>query len=346
MDKLKIGVIGLGIGKTHIRGYREHPQAEVVAIADLNANRVEEVGREYNIKRRYTSAEELLGQDDLDIVSICTPNKFHMQQSVTALGRGMHVLCEKPIGMNADEARQMIEASRSCDRRLMINFSYRFNPQAIALKKRVDDGALGGVYFARTVWHRRRGVPGFGGWFGRKSLSGGGALIDLGVHRLDMALWLMDFPEPEWVIANTWDALTAPVAEQIEKTFDVEDFAAATIRFNNGTMLTVEISWAANIEHYELMETRLYGTHGGLVHRNIPDKYEYEAELFFEQDGDQYDQKLSSTPDDVKSSMYYFVESIIENKETPAPAEEALQVQKLLDAIYLSAEKGEPVRVS
>ncbi|QDT63960.1 Gfo/Idh/MocA family protein [Calycomorphotria hydatis] len=353
MEKLRIGVIGLGHGRKHIEGYLEHQLADVVAIADLNAQRVDEFGKKYRIEHRYHSAEELLARDDLDVVSICTPNKFHLTHTMTALGRGCHVLCEKPIALNSEEARQMIDASRSCDRRLMVNFKFRFTQAAQALKARVEEDMLGGVYFGRSVWHRRRGVPGWGSWFGRKDLSGGGALIDLGVHRLDLALWLMDFPKPEWVMANTWDAMTAPIAEEISAPYDVEDFAVATIRFTNGTMLVLETSWAANIREREFMETRLYGTHGGLVHRNINEDYEYEAEIFHEVDGHQYDVKLNSNhgmelggSSNEHSSMWHFIESIVQNDPTPAPAEEALVIQQLIDAIYQSSEKGKPIHLS
>src|SRR5688500_6922503 len=150
--------------------------------------------------------------------------------------------------MNAAEGEDMLASARAARRLLMINFSYRFNAQAVALKKRVEAGMLGRVYFGRTTWHRRRGVPGFGGWFGRKDLSGGGPLIDLGVHRLDLALWRMGYPAPEWVIGSTWNALTGPVAAAEGKPFDVEDFAAAMIRFRDGSMLELEASWASNVK--------------------------------------------------------------------------------------------------
>ncbi|MEM1063302.1 MAG: Gfo/Idh/MocA family oxidoreductase, partial [Planctomycetota bacterium] len=242
MSKIRVGVIGLGHGRRHIEGYREHPTAEVVAIADLDDERLDSVGREFGIAHRYDAADALLASDDLDAVSICVPNKFHHDMTLTALGRGLHVLCEKPLAMDAAEATEMAETAAACDRRLTVNFAFRFTAEAQALKAQVAAGRLGGVYFARSVWHRRRFVPGFGGWFTRKQSSGGGAMIDIGVHRLDLALWLMDFPEPDWVLANHWDGLTAPLAEEAGADFDVEDFAAATIRFKNGMMLAVEAS--------------------------------------------------------------------------------------------------------
>jgi predicted dehydrogenase len=345
MHKLRVGVIGLGIGRVHLRGYREHPGAEVVAAADLDPARREQARDEYGVPLLYASAEEMLAAADLDVVSICTPNSFHKPLALAAFEAGCHVLCEKPMALDAAEAEQMLAASEAARRRLMINFSYRFNAQAVALKKRVEDGWLGRAYFGRTVWHRRRGVPGFGGWFGKKSMSGGGPLIDLGVHRLDLALWLMGYPEPEWVLANTWNALTGPVAEREGKPFDVEDFASAMIRFRDGSMLELEASWASNVRENDVMETRLFGTQGGLAHRNKAEGYEFEAEMFFERDGSQFDMQLHEPAPKPKSPMWHFIEAIRTGTPHPAPAEEGLTVQRLLDAIYLSARRGEPIRI-
>ena len=345
MKKLRVGVIGLGIGRSHIRGYREHPRAELVAAADLNATRREEARSAYAVPLLFSNAEEMLATADLDVVSLCVPNVLHRSLTLAALEAGCHVLCEKPMAMNSREAEEMLAAAERAQRRLMVNFSFRFNSQAVALKRRVESGILGRIYFGRTLWHRRRGVPGFGGWFGRKEFSGGGPLIDLGVHRLDLALWLMDYPEPEWVLANTWNGLTKHVAQKEGKLFDVEDFATAMIRFRDGSMLELEASWAANIKQNELMVTRLFGTHGGLVHRNRNEAYEFQAELFIEREGSQFDMQLHEPAPLPKSPMWHFIDAILEGTPHPAPGEEGLIVQQLLDAIYLSAKSGEPIRI-
>lgn len=338
-------MIGLGIGRSHLRGYREHPNADVVAAADLDPTRREEARSQYGVPLLYSSAEEMLSAADLDVVSLCVPNSLHRPLTLAALEAGCHVLCEKPMAMNAGEAEEMLAAAKRVDRRLMINFSFRFNAQAVALKRRVESGLLGRIYFGRTTWHRRRGVPGFGGWFGHKHLSGGGPLIDLGVHRLDLALWLMGYPEPEWVLANTWNALTGPVAEREGKSFDVEDFATAMIRFRDGTMLELEASWASNIKENELMKTRLFGTHGGLVHSNKNEGYEFAAEMYIEREGSQFDMQLHEPAPKPKSPMWHFIDAILHDTPHPAPGEEGLIVQRLLDAIYLSAERREPIRI-
>jgi len=346
MGKLRVGVIGLGMGRQHVAGYRTHPQADVVAVADVDETRLNEVGKEVlGIRKRYTSAEEMLEKARLDVVSVATPNAFHRPLTELALDAGCHVLCEKPIALNAEEGRAMVAAARRAGKRLMINFSFRFTEQSWALKSQVDGGVLGDVYFARTCWHRRRGIPGFGGHFCQKKLSGGGPLIDLGVHRLDLALWLMGYPKPVWVLGGTYAPIASARAEKEGKAYDVEDMAVGLIKFDNGAMLEVEASWAANIAEAELMETRLLGTKGGLVQRNLDETYRFEAEIYVERDGALFDMKLHPPVPAVRGPMYHFVDAIINDTPHVATGEEGVVVQALLDAIYLSAERGEPVPV-
>jgi predicted dehydrogenase len=346
IDKLRVGVIGLGMGRNHIAGYQSHPGAEVVAIADLNEARLAEIGDKYSISRRYASGEEMLAHEALDVISNATPNNCHHPLTLAAFKAGCHVLCEKPMALNAAEGREMIAAANAAGKRLMINFSYRFNEQSMMLKQQVDSGALGQVYFGRTVWHRRRGLPGFGGWFGQKELSGGGPLIDLGVHRLDLALWLMGYPQPVWALGSTYNHLSSAMAAESGAKFDVEDLAAGLVKFDNGATLVIEASWAANIKESELMETRLYGTQGGLVQRNLEETYKFEAELFLERGGNHFDMKVHSPFPPVPSSMYHFIDSILTSKPHQATGEEGLKVMQILDALYQSAAEGGPVKIS
>lgn len=346
MGSIRIGVIGVGLaGRHHLRDYLTHPDADIVAIADPDAARLQEIGDQFDVSRRYPSGEQMLQEEELDVVSIVTPNKFHKPLTIAALETGCHVLCEKPMAMNADEARQMLAVSRRVGKRLMVNFSYRFTEQSMALKQQVDAGALGEVYFARTVWHRRRGLPGLGGWFGQKALSGGGSLIDLGVHRLDLALWLMGYPRPVWVLGSTYNPIGSGLARERGVEFDVEDLAVGLVRFENGATLEIEASWAANIREVELMETRLFGTQGGLVQRNVDETYKFEAEMYLERDGSQLDVKLHSHTQPVKSAMVHFVGSILNDTPHIATGEEGLVVMEILDALYESAERGQPVRI-
>jgi predicted dehydrogenase len=288
----------------------------------------------------------MIEKESLDIVCISTPNKFHKPYTLAAFKAGAHVFCEKPMAMNTEEAREMLDASNAAGKRLMIDFSYRFNPAAAQIKKEVESGVLGDIYYARTQWLRRRGLPGFGGWFGQKALAGGGPLIDLGVHRLDFALWLMDFPKPVWVMGSTYDPIARKLAEKEDCVFDVEDFATAMIKFENGATLDLTASWASNIKEQELMETRLLGSEGGLVQRNLNEGYEFEAEIYIERNGCQYDMQPHGNVAEIPSAMVHFADCIINNKPHTATGEEGLLVMEILDAIYASAKAGEPVKIS
>jgi predicted dehydrogenase len=345
MAKLRCGVIGLGVGRAHLKGYQTHPEAEVAAIADPNQDRLKSTGDEFKVAARYASAEEMLKKEKLDVVSVATPNKFHLPLTVAALRAGCHVLCEKPMAMNAGEARKMLAAAKAARKRLMINFSFRFTEQSWALKQQVARGLLGDVYFARSIWHRRRGIPGFGGWFGQKALSGGGPLIDLGVHRLDLALWLMGHPKPAWVLGGAYYPIGSRLAKEQKKDFDVEDLAVGMVKFRNGATLSLEASWAVNRGERERMETRLYGTKGGLVQRNLNETYQFEAEIYLEQDGVQYDMKLHPPVPGARSSFHHFLDCIVSGRPHTATGEEGLVVMELLDAIYSSAATGRPVRM-
>ncbi len=345
MSKLKVGVIGLGMGKWHVKTAHNCSLSEVVAVADPDEERLTAVGDEHDIASRYASGEKMIAGEDLDLVIVATPNKFHKPLTMAALEAGCHVVCEKPMAMNAGEAEQMLEAARKVDRRLMINLSYRFMPQSLSLKREVESGAIGDIYFAKTMWLRRRGLPRFGGWFGQKALSGGGSLIDLGVHRLDLALWLMGYPEPEWVSARTYDHISSALAAEEGKEFDVEDLAAGMITFKNGATLLFDISWAGHIKERELMETRLLGTKGGMVHRNLNEGYDFESEVFMDRHGAQYDMVPKGTFSAVEGGMPHFISTIANGAEGDTTAEDGVVIQRLLDAIYLSAEKREPIRI-
>lgn len=345
MSTLRVGVIGLGMGSGHVRQFQGHEQVEVAAIADLNEELLNSRGAELGIEKRYVSAAEMVANENLDIVTVAVPNKFHKELTVMALEAGCHVVCEKPMAMNAAEAEEMVTVAKRVGKRLMINFSFRFTPQAYAMKKEAESGILGDIYYARTVWLRRRGMPKFGGWFGQKALAGGGPIIDLGVHRLDLALWLMNYPEPAWVMAQTFDPIASRLAKASGKAFDVEDMGVASIKFKNGAMLTLEASWAANIKNNEEMETRLFGTRGGMRQKNLNEGYEFDAELFLDRDGRQYDMSLHPPVPEARNAMCHFADAILADTPHIATGEEGLTVMRILDAIYASAQSGNPIQI-
>lgn len=335
--QLRAAVIGVGVGKGHIQGYVNHPKADVAALCDINEELLSRIADEFGVTKGYTDYREMLEKEDLDIVSVALPNYLHKPVSIDALEAGCHVLCEKPMAMNAEEGRAMRDAARKNGRRLMINFNQRFGGASQAFKEQIEAGLLGDIYYGHTVWFRRMGIPGFGGWFGQKAKSGGGPLIDLGVHRLDLALWLMGCPKPIYVAASTYDHIAADLAKQQNKEFDVEDFATAFIKFENGATLILEASWAGHADlsgGTQWME--LMGTKGGLSQRNG-------ARFHFTNESGMYDMELAGRPGPDSNPREHFVNCILEEKQHSATAEEGITVMEILDAIYESARSGKPV---
>jgi hypothetical protein len=199
-------VIGLGVGLAHARGYQANPEAELAAICDIDPVRLRERGELLGIplEMQFTDYQEMLKMPELDVVSVALPNYLHAPVTVAAFQAGKHVLSEKPIATCKQEAQRMVDAAKEYGKTLMVCFNYRFREDARWLLGMRDAGRLGSVYFARSGWMRNNGIPGFGGWFTDKAMSGGGPLIDLGVHILDLTLWLMGYPQPVSVSGATF----------------------------------------------------------------------------------------------------------------------------------------------
>jgi predicted dehydrogenase len=342
---VRCAVIGLGVGKAHAKGYSECPDSKLVAVADLDAKRLEPYRQQLGAEHCYTNYKEMLRKEKPDLVSVALPNFLHCPVTLDALRAGAHVLCEKPMAMNVGQARRMLEAARKARRKLGINLSFRFTPQARALRELVEDGALGQVYHAYTCWTRRDGIPGFGGWFGQKSRSGGGPLIDLGVHRLDLAMWLMGGPQPAAVSGTTHHHIGVPRARLQGKEFDVEDFACGFIRFANGASLVFETSWAGHQADPEEMCTVVLGTKGGLVHKNEGGGYGFVAEYHTERRGHKLSARIAPSRAVHTSSFAEMVRALVRGTRPIADGEDGLRVQQVLDGLYRSAALGREVRV-
>ena len=342
--KLRMGVVGLGMGQAHIKGYQDDGRAEVAALCDVNEQRLQGAAKTFGVGQTFTDAAEMFRKAGLDAVSIATPNKLHAALTIAALKSGLHVLCEKPPAMTVRESEQMVAAARRARRNLMINFSFRFNEMSFALKQQVDAGTVGDIYFGRTVWHRRRGAPVGSGWFGNKELAGGGPLIDLGVHRLDLALWLMGYPEPVSASGSAYNKIVPRNTSPKAPIYTVEDLACGLIRFSNGATLILEASWALNIPDRELMVTTLCGTKGGITQRNVRGGYEFEAELYTDEPGGLFTKKLDWSTRRAPSAYSEFISSILEKRAPLATGEQGVKVMKILEGIYRSAETGKEIR--
>lgn len=344
---LKVGVIGTGgIAWAHFPGWQESPHAEMVAFADVSEERLHNAGSQQGVHRLYTSAEELLADKDIDIVDICTPNHLHTPLAMAALEAGKHVICEKPLATTSAEIHKLIEARNRSGKLLMTAQHFRFDGRAAALKAEIDTGVLGEVYHTRCWVLRRAAAPVWSPGFYRKEQSGGGPCIDIGVHILDLALWYMGHPTPVTVTGVTQDKLAkVPGAFSIwggklPAEFDVEEFATAFVRFDNGASLILEVSWLLHhLTEQEDMQMWLYGTNGGA---------HWPRNDILTSDNDS--QQLSHTQIDRHEhgsphakEIMAFAEAVALGKPSPVPPEQSLIVQSILDGLYLSAEQGREV---
>jgi predicted dehydrogenase len=335
--KVRVGVIGLGMGRHHAKAYQDSGKADVVALCDLNEGLLAQFKGVYPKAATYTHFEDMLAKAGLDAVSVALPNCLHAEVAIAALRAGLHVLCEKPMAMNAQQAEEMLCTARETGKKLMIHLNYRFSPPSQFLKRYVDEGNLGKIYYARTRWLRAQGIPKLGSWFGIKEFSGGGPLIDLGVHRLDLAMWLMGYPRAVSVSASTFGLLSARLARESKARCDVEDLATALIRLDNGATLNLEVSWAGGTEKQEDMLTGIYGTEGAVIQRNRGEGYEFEALALRDMAGALTEVSPRLYPSPCPSAVDHFLSCIINDCPPEASAENGVEMMRILDAIYLSA---------
>ncbi len=346
MSKLGIGIIGSGgiARNAHMPGYRACEEVRILACADIHEETARRAAAEFDVPRVVTDYHELLAMDDIGAVSICTPNYLHMQPTIDALEAGKHVLVEKPLAMNATEGAAMVEAARRTGKKLQVGFMTRFQSPAQALKRFVAAGEMGRIYFARAQAMRRRGIPGWG-VFTQKDLQGGGPLIDIGVHILDLTLWLMGHPKPLFCSGQTYaefgprEGVLGLMGQWDPKIFTVEDFAVGFVRFENGATLVLESSFCANQEQRDHFNTELFGTEGGCSYNP--------CKMFFERHRTLIDATPAYLPqaraheDEIRS----FVRAILDDTPVPVTGEEALMTTQIIDALYRSSEAGREVEV-
>lgn len=329
--KVRAAVIGLGMGRYHVSNFASCPECELVAVCDLDKDRLARVQGEFGVPRAVTEWEDVLAMEDVDVVAVALPNVFHKPVTIAAFETGKHVLCEKPLAMNAGEAKEMVAAGRKAGKYLMVHFNQRFAPETQWLKRYVSAGNLGEIYYAKTGWVRRRGLPGLGGWFTTMEKSGGGALIDIGVHALDLALWMLGFPKMTQVAGSVYAKFGPAAGKRERKTFDVDDLAAALIKFDNGATLSLEASWASNIRGEEIY-TELLGTKAG-VRRSSSDG----VSIYSEAVGGLVDSRPASFTVRCENPQAHFVHCIQKGEEPIATGEQGFEVMRILDAIYASA---------
>ena len=266
MDKIRIGVIGVGIiGKTHLDNYVPLSGAEVIAICDLNEVELQRVGEKYNIPHRYTSIDDMLQRDDLDAVDVCLHNHLHAPVTMRALRSGKHVYCEKPIAGSYADGKRMLDEAKICGKQLHIQLSFLYSVETRAAKALIEGGKLGRLYHARSAGFRRRGRPFVDGYgtkdFNQKGIAGGGALIDMGVYRISQLLYLMDRPTVKSVTGKTYQEMDMDEERREKSGFDVEEMGVGFVRFDDGITMDIIEAWSIHLGGFE--GSSLVGNRGG-----------------------------------------------------------------------------------
>ncbi|HOX39691.1 MAG TPA: Gfo/Idh/MocA family oxidoreductase [Candidatus Brocadiia bacterium] len=346
-SEIRYGFIGWGgIAGTHSNYLKKIPGVKFVAACDILPERLKDFAEKFGVPKEnlFEDFNEMAKMKDLDAVSVCTPNKLHKMPTIACLKEGKHVLVEKPMAMNAKDAAAMVKAAEESGKLLVIGFQERFGPEAQALKGLIDKGMLGNCLFARCTALRRRGIPSWG-VFGQKELQGGGPMIDIGVHIVECAHYLLGRPKPVSAYGATYTYLgnkkpeaLSPWGDWDYKTYTVEDLAIGMIRFENGATLSIEASFAAHIETSST-NIIIMGDKGGCSL--------HPAKVFTDQHGLMF----NMTPEHIKQQdhfevkMNHFIDCVRTGKPSDAPGIDGVVVQKMLDGIYESAEKGREVKI-
>lgn len=344
--KIKIGLIGAGnIGQTaHIPAYLKQDDVELFAVYDLKEARSREVAERFGFKHVASSLQELVTMDELDAVSVCTWNNSHAEAVIAAAKAGKHILCEKPMAMTVAETEEMAEAVRQSGVTFMMGFVNRFRAESEIIKELAEQGKFGEIYYARTGMIRRRGTP--LGWFTDLSKAGGGPVIDIGVHCIDLTWYLMGKPAPISVSATVYNKIGDYQTKGVSRweafdtddlVFQTEDSAAALIRFANGASMTVDVSWAINGQKKDIY-SEIFGTKAGAS---------LDPLMIYGEDGGYL---TDNHPTVVQKDMFaneirHFIDCVKTGKTPIATLEDGMQIQKILNGIYDSAKLGKEVQL-
>lgn len=347
--KLRLALIGCGgISEVHLKALQTIPEVEVIAGVDIKPERLKVMEEKYGIKKLYKDWKEMLKEVKPDAVDICTPNGVHAPPAIDAANAGCHVLVEKPMAMNPAECKKMIDAAKKAGKKLSVGFQYRYHPNTEFLTRVRDEGTFGKVMFVKCQALRRRGIPNWG-VFGQKELQGGGPMIDIGVHVIEMAHYVMGSPRPVAAAGNTWTYLgnkpsnvTSMWPNWDYKTYTVEDMAIGQIRFDNGAILQIEAMFAGHIKE-DTWNFTLVGDKGGC---------QWDPPMVFtDRNGTMMNESpafLSSKTDFHSlfiQKLRNWVDGCLTGSELRAPGEAGLAVQKILDGVYRAADAGKEVTI-
>jgi predicted dehydrogenase len=348
--KLKVGLIGAGAiaDACHLPAWQElegEGRVELIGVCDLIKDRAERAKEKYGARKAYLDYKKMLSEVQYDIIDVCTQNRPHCLVSVAALKSGAHVLVEKPMAMNTREAQQMIQAANKVKKKLMVAQHMRFEAANEKLKEVVESGALGEIYTSKAVYLRKRGIPGWGKFHIRKE-SLGGPLIDIGVHVMDLCVWLMGNPKPVAASGMTWrkfgdraDLCNSSWGQTYPpKEFDVEDYATALVRFQKGITMMVEVSWAANIAE-EVHGVTVLGDKAG-IGTNPLGVFGYENNALTRNTFDWLPKQEGH-----RMEIRHFAECVEKNLPVRVKPTESLDIQKIIDAVYESARRKREVEI-
>ena len=342
---LRLGFIGTGgISDLQLAQFARRNDVSIVALSDISAVNLAKRHTLYPQTKTYTDYKKMLAAEHLDAVSVCTPNRFHAAPTIAALKAGCHVLCEKPLAMTVAEGRRMCTAADQTGKRLVVGFQYRLDPRTGYLRKAFDEGAFGNILFARVQAMRRRGIPNWG-VFGRKELSGGGPLIDIGVHVLEMTHYTMGSPQPVSASADMFTYLGNKPSDKIQsmwsgwdyKSYNVEDLAVGRIRFANGAVLHIECAFAAHVPDGSLMNFQLLGDKAGATWEPTVINTDENGHMVNKTPAWLGDTDFTSV---FNSKIDAFVDHVLYDAPCAAPAADGLMVQAMLNGLYDSAAKG------
>lgn len=350
---VKIGVIGAGsISGVHLEAYQNHSDAVIHAICDLNEERARKAAEQYGAAHVYTDYRELLANEEIEAVSICTWNNAHAEISIAAIEAGKHVLVEKPLCMTVEEAFAVQKAVRASDRIFQVGYVRRYDPNAQMLREFVDKGEFGELYYAKASTIRRLGNP--GGWFADPKRSGGGPLIDIGVHVIDLCWYMMGKPKVVSVSGNTYHKLGnrsnvknlsfyKAADYNPDEASGVEDLANALIRFENGASIQVDVSFTLHAVKNE-GAVKLYGTKGG---------FEIDPEVKMVKE--MHDTILNIEPqvdhpsfqfrESFAAEIAHFIDCVQQGKESISPVEDGVEMMKILNGVYESARQGKEIQI-
>jgi predicted dehydrogenase len=331
---LRIGLVGVGAAAqvSHIPVLKRMEDVELVALCDRDSEKAARVAQKFQIPVATNRLDDLLADESIDAIDICTPNFLHAPMAGAALEAGKHVLCERPLARSAEEARLMVKAARKADRALMCSVQHRFRPDAQLLKKFVQKGELGDVFYAKAGWLRLRTAWDSDVWRQQKRESGGGVVLDLGFQMLDLSLWVLGAPKVE--------SVTASVHRQ--RKGEVEDSATAFLRLETGATLSLELTWGLLMEK-DFAYLNLFGSGGAAllnpfrVHKGMHGTL-VNVTPALDTQRNQYKQA-------VDAQIAHFAESLRKGQSPMGEAEEILPVMELMDAIYRSAEQRKEVKL-